>query len=258
MPIRIVTGRGGLYQMTASFRKNRVHYLQEALGLAVFMVSACFFSALLESSGSAVHRALSPMTRLVIMGVLMGSTALFIFYSPFTAPSGAHINPAVSLSFLRLGKMCPWDTLFYILFQFAGGLLAVCVMRWLLGPSLIDLPVNSAVTVPGKTGVTAAAITEFIIAFITITVVLVTSANERLRRFTRIIAGCLVCTWVIVAGPVSGFGMNPARSFASALPANTWTAFWIYILVPVIAMLAATEMYLLANRVRIQQQHNPG
>ena len=65
------------------------------------------------------------------------------------------------------------------------------------------------------------------------------------------IAACLVCVYVIVAGPVSGFGMNPARSFASALPANNWTAFWIYLLVPIIAMLSAAELFLFYKRWRM-------
>ncbi len=56
----------------------------------------------------------------------MGSTALFIFYSPFTAPSGSQINPSVTITFLRLNKMCPFDAIFYIIFQFIGGTLAVC------------------------------------------------------------------------------------------------------------------------------------
>jgi hypothetical protein len=46
MPIRIVTGKRGWVQLKASFKKNRNHYLQEALGLAIFMISACFFGAM--------------------------------------------------------------------------------------------------------------------------------------------------------------------------------------------------------------------
>jgi aquaporin Z len=110
-------------------------------------------------------------------------------------------------------------------------------------------PVSSVVTVPGKYGVTAAALTEFVIAFITMSMVLFTSHHERLKKYTRIFAGCLVCTWVIVAGPISGFGMNPARSLASAIPANIWTAFWIYLLMPFAGMLLASEVFL-----RLQQK----
>jgi len=43
MNIRAATGRGGFIQMKASFKKNAKHYFQEALGLAIFMISACLF-----------------------------------------------------------------------------------------------------------------------------------------------------------------------------------------------------------------------
>ena len=248
MPIRIYSGKGGLTQMKASFKKNWIHYLQEALGLAIFMISACFFGAMLEAKNSVLHLAIhSSFARTIIMGVLMGTTALFIFYSPWTSPSGSQINPAVTLSFLRMGKMCPWDVLFFILFQIVGGILAVYVMQLILGGNLVLPPVNSVATVP-VAGNLAALITEFIIAFITMTMVMFTSHHEKLKNYTRIFAGCLVCAWVIVAGPISGFGMNPARSFASALPANIWTAFWIYLFAPVAGMLLATEFFVFVQR----------
>jgi len=250
MPIRIFTGKSGSEQMKASLKKNWKHYLQEALGLAVFMMSACFFGAKLFSETSSWHQAIpNTMGRNILMGVLMGVTALFIFYSPWTAPSGAQINPAVTLTFLRLDKMCRYDAMFFIIFQIAGGTIAVYVMQLLMGSILTSPPVNSAVTVPGKPGLWWAVITEFLIAFVTMSMVLFTSVHEKLNRYTRIFAGCLVCTWVIVAGPVSGFGMNPARSLASALPAKTWTAFRIYLIMPLAGMLLAAELF-----VRVQQR----
>ena len=249
MPIQVFTGSSGLKQLKAAFRKNWKHYLQEALGLGMFMISACFFSAMLFSEKSLWHHAIpNEMTRNILMGIAMGSTACFIFYSPWTAPSGSQINPAVTLAFLRLNKMCRYDALFFCIFQIVGGSLAVYIMQWLMGSVLSEPPVNSATTVPGKYGVAIAAIAEFIIAFITMSMVLFTSNNNKLKNYTRIFAGCLVCTWVIVAGPVSGFGMNPARSFASALPAGIWTAFWIYLFIPFAGMLAAAEFYLFVLR----------
>lgn len=255
MPIRIVTGYTGWKQLTASFKKNWVYYLQEALGLAIFMISACFFGALLWGNDASFHYTIENETvRNIVTGILMGATALFIFYSPFTAPSGSHINPAVTITFLRLNKMCRYDAFFYIIFQVLGGTIAVFLMAALIGKGLTSQPVNYAVTVPGKPGVTAAAITEYVIAVITMTMVLFTSSNDRLKKYTRIFSGCLVCCWVIFAGPLSGFGMNPARSFASAFPAHTYTAFWLYILIPFAGMLTAAELYLLVEkRKRIKE-----
>jgi aquaporin Z len=145
---------------------------------------------------------------------------------------------------MRLNKICLWDGLFFIIFQAAGGITAVILMQFLLGKSLTNPPVNSVVTVPANGGVVGALFVEFIIAFVTMLTVLITSHQKRLKKYTRLCAACLVCTWVIVAGPISGFGMNPARSLASAWPANIWTAFWIYLLMPFAGMLTAAECFL--------------
>jgi aquaporin Z len=249
MPIKILTGKTGLVQMKTSFKMNWRYYLQEALGLYIFMVSACFFGAMLFSPNSSWHQVIpDETTRNILMGIAMGSTALFIFYSPWTAPSGSHINPVVTLTFLRLDKMCRYDAMFFIIFQFIGGTLAVYMMQFLMGTVLTAMPVNSVVTIPGKYGNVWALVTECVIAFITMTMVLFTSASNRFKKYTRIFAACLVCCWVIFAGPISGFGMNPARTFASALPAHTWTALWIYLLAPLAGMLAAAELFLVIKK----------
>jgi aquaporin Z len=248
--IKAFSGKKGLAQMGVSFNKNRNHYLQEALGLAIFMISACFFSGMLEAKNSCWHTVFpGDFSRTIIMGVMMGVTSLVIFYSPFTAPSGSHINPAVTITFLRLGKMGIWDSLFYILFQFAGGLAAVYFMALLMGRTLTDAPVNYAATVPGKYGVAVAAITEFSIAFTMMTMILFTTANERLKKYTRIFSGCFVCLYVIIAGPVSGFGMNPTRTAASAIPAHIYTSFWLYMIMPLAGMLLAGEVFVQIKNV---------
>ena len=111
-----------LCSMLATFKKNLKLYLMEALGLAIFMVSACFFGAILEAKNSFIHQSIhNDLARQIIMGIIMGATALFIFYSKWTAPSGSHINPAVTFAFLRAGKINKNDAIFYIIFQFIGG-----------------------------------------------------------------------------------------------------------------------------------------
>jgi aquaporin Z len=249
MPIQVVNASAGWKQLKASFKKNWKHYLQEALGLAIFMVSVCFFSAMLFSEKSSWYYSIhSEILKNMLMGIMMGLTALSIFYSPLTAPSGSQINPAVTLTFLRLNKMCRYDALFFLLFQIIGGIAAVYMMQFFMGSILTNPPVNSAVTIPGKPGMWWALVTEFIIAFITMSMVLFTSHHNKLKKYTRIFSGILVCCWVIVAVPISGFGMNPARSFASALPSGIWTSFWIYLFIPFAGMLSAAEFFLFIRR----------
>ncbi len=229
-------------------------YLMEAFGLSLFMISACYFSSQLEAPHSYWHHAIpNPTIRIVLIGFAMGLTALFIFYSPFTAPSGSHINPAVTLAFLRANRIDKKDAFFYIVFQILGGLLGVYLMAWLLKDSLTKAPVNYIVTKPNQTE-WSAIITEFITGFIMMTMVLNISSSPKYGVYTRIIAASLVTLFVIVAGPISGFGMNPARSLASAIPAGIYTSFWIYIFIPIISMLGATELFLYQTKKRTQMK----
>ena len=255
--IRVVNGQAGIWHAKASFRQNRIHYIREALGLAIFMISACAFGALLEARHSWLHLAVhSGQVRLFLMGIAMGATALFIFYCPWTAPSGTHINPAVTLTFMRLGKMSIWDSLFYILFQFAGGILAVYGMAALIGGPLTEKPVRYLATIPGRQGTWVALAAEFIAGFIVMTAVLFSSESRRWSGYTRVFAACLVCVFVIAAGPLSGFGMNPARSVASALPSGEWTGWWIYMSVPVLSMLSAAEFFIIVRRSRKKEGYS--
>jgi aquaporin Z len=246
--IGIKTVTGGAFLRT-SFNKNRKFYIQEALGLGIFMVSACIFSGLLFGKNGCFVSSFSAVIRQSILGLMMGLTALYIFYSPLTSPSGSHINPAVTLAFFRVGKINRWDAFFYIIFQCIGGTLTVYIMAALMGENLTAAPLYDVVTIPGKYGTVAAAVTELIIAFVMMSMVLFTADHLLLKKYSRIIAAVLVCLFVIITGPISGFGMNPARSFASALPSNVWTSFWIYLFMPLAGMLAAAEVYLFVRKL---------
>ena len=62
-------------------------------------------------------------------------------------------------------------------------------------------------------------------------------------RFTGVIAGALVATFITLEAPLSGMSMNPARTFGSALPGRVWDALWIYFTAPPLGMLLASELY---------------
>lgn len=232
--------------MIKAFRTNWKLYLMEAFGLFIFMVSACFFSGMLEHHGSSWNLSIpNPQLRNYIMALAMSITAGIIFFSPFTAPSGAFINPSVALMRWRLGQLSMENLIWYSIFETIGGLLGVYVTYFFLKEVLADPPVNFAVTVPGK-GVSniQVIITETLTAFLMITMVLFTSENNLLKKATPVFAAILVGVYVLVAGPISGFGMNPARTIASAIPAGIYTSFWIYMVCPTVGMLLAAECYI--------------
>jgi len=225
-------------------RRHWPEYLMEAWGLGTFMVSAGLFATLFWYPGSPLAQAVPDgMARRALMGLAMGLTATLIIYSPWGQRSGAHINPAVTLTFWRLGKVATWDAIFYVAAQFLGGLLGVLLVLAVLGLAFANPPVSYIATVPGADGLGVALLAETVISFGLMAMVLFATNSARLMRFTGVFAGCLVALYITLEAPVSGMSMNPARTFASALPGHLWTGLWIYFVGPPLGMLLAVPVY---------------
>jgi len=219
-------------------------YLMEAAGLGLFMISACVFTVLIEHPRSPVRSLVAdPFVRRSLIGVAMGLTGGGLVYSPWGKRSGAHFNPTITLTFLRLGRVELWDAVFYVVAQFAGALFGVLVATVVLGGTLSHPAVGYAMTRPGPLGRELAFLAEFIISLGLMTVVLFVSNVPRIARFTGICAGVLVALYISVEAPLSGMSMNPARTLGSAVPARTWTGLWIYFTAPLLGMVTGAELY---------------
>ncbi len=229
-------------------RTHLPEYLIEGTLLGLFMVSACGFTVVLEHPESSAHQAIAdPLLRRMLMGALMGLTAVVLIYSPWGRRSGAHMNPSLTLTFLRLGKVAGADAVGYVTAQFAGGVIGVLLVQGAVGMLVGHPAVHYAATVPGMRGAAIAFCGELAISFAMMLMVLLTSNTAALARFTGLFAGALVATYITVEAPLSGMSMNPARSFASALVAGEWRGIWIYFVAPPLGMLAAAEVYVRAR-----------
>jgi aquaporin Z len=231
-------------------------YLIEAWALGVFMMSASGVTTLLESPGGALYEWItSPTLRLVLIGLAMGGTAVALIYSPWGRRSGAHMNPAVTLAFLSLGRISPVNAAFYILAQFLGGYLGVLAALAWLGERFSQPPVLYIVTQPGSMGAGIAFLAEAVISFVLMLTILLVSNQRRWSRFTGFAAGILIACYVSVESPLSGMSMNPARSLASALPGRLWANLWIYFTAPVAGMWLAGRAFD-ALKPKTQRSHH--
>ncbi len=243
------TARVGL--LVDALKRHWPEYLMEAGGLGLFMISAALCTAVIQHPASPVRQAIAdPIFRRVLIGLAMGLTAIAIIYSPWGKQSGAHLNPAVTLTFCRLGQITFVDAFLYVLAQFAGGLTGVLLVAVVIRSTLADPSVNFVTTVPGPRGAGVAFLAEALMSFGLMLTVLVVSNRQQVARFTGLFAGLLVATYISVEAPLSGMSMNPARTLASALPAHLWTSLWVYFTAPPIGMLVAAEVYRRATGAR--------
>ena len=237
--------------MIRSLQQHWPEYLIEAWALGAFMVSAALFTALLEYPASPVRQLTpNPCVRRSLIGLAMGLTAIALIYSPLGQRSGAHLNPAVTLTFLHLGKIKPWDAAFYITAQFIGGVGGMLLAKLILRDIIAHPSVSYVTTVPGPAGVGVAFLAEAAIACGMMLMVLFVTNTPKLARFTGLFAGALVFLYITFAAPLSGMSMNPARTVASAPPASLWTDAWIYFVAPLLGMLLAAELYVRAPASR--------
>ena len=224
-------------------------YLMEIGEITIYMFFACGFATLLQHPASPFRQLIvSSFSRRISMGFAIGATVIAIVMSPLGKQSGGHFNPAITLSFYRLGKVAPWDALFYVGGQFFGAIAGVAIATYIMRGALGNSSVRYAVTAPGVYGTAGAFFGELIISFILMATILLASNRNRLARYTPYFVGALYAIFVAIETPLSGMSMNPARTLGSAFAAGYWQGVWIYFLAPTLGMLVAAELFLRARR----------
>ena len=157
-----------------------------------------------------------------------GLAIMAIIYS-IGGVSGAHLNPAVTLSY-AFRRNFPWRRVpGYLLAQLVGAIAAVAFLRLSVG----DLGQLGASTPGlGVSGLSAFFI-ELMLTLGLVTVTLGTASGQNnVGPNAAIARGGYVAAAGLWAGPLTGAAMNPARSLSTALLANDWSHLWIYVTAP--------------------------
>jgi aquaporin Z len=191
------------------------------------MVSARFGGNAVPYGAKVVAPALMVMAIILFMG----------------AVSGAHLNPAVSVSFALRGDF-PWKRVpAYIVAQLLGAVLATLLL-W----ALIGKQGSAGLTLPGP-GISAgtAMLWELVLTTGLVSTILGTASGaQNLGPIAALGVGGYIALAGLWGSPVSGASMNPARSLGPALVLNDWTAWWAYLVGPLLGGIIAVGIaYLL-------------
>lgn len=198
--------------------------------------------AFMWAPGSPVPVIPNGALRRLLTGIMFAGGATAVVYSPLGQISGAHINPAVTLAFWRLGKVPTRDAVVYVVVQFLGALLGAYAAGVAWGA--LTTGVQYAVTVPGDGyGWAGALAAETFITFLLVFTIFVCVNKPRIAPKTGLIAGSLVALLVMIEAPVTGTSLNPARTLGPAILAGNYNALWVYFAGPVLGALLAVGAF---------------
>lgn len=174
---------------------------------------------------------------------LAGGIALAVLVVSLGSVSGAHLNPAVTLG-LALNRRFPWSRVpFYVLAQFVGAVGAALVVWWLYGSKARSVA-HLGAPAPAA-GVDAWRVfgIEMVVTFVLVLVVVAVATGVGAQANTAYIAiGTALATAILISGPVSGAGVNPARALGPMIVAGTFTDWWVYLTAPLIGAALATTL----------------
>lgn len=199
--------------------------------------------------GSALLAAAFPAVGIGLVGVSLafGLTVLSMAYS-IGHISGAHLNPAVTLGFWASGRFGTKDVLPYIVSQILGGIAAAAVLYVIVtgnGSAIGTFAANGyGDHSPGKYSMLAAFVTELVMTFMFLVIILGSTDSKASPGFAGIAIGLALTLIHLVSIPVTNTSVNPARSISQALFVGDWALaqLWLFIAAPVAGALLAGFM----------------
>ena len=200
----------------------------EAIGTFALVFAGCGAIMVDAKTGALGHVGVAITFGLVIMVMIYALGHV----------SGAHFNPAVTLSFAVARHFPRRHVPLYWAAQLGGAVLAATILRGSLG----DIARVGATYPSGSDG--QAFLWEAVLTFFLMLVIMAVATDTRaVGEAAAIAVGGTVGLDAMFGGPITGASMNPARSLGPGLVTGDLHAIWIYLLAPVVGALIAAVAY---------------
>jgi aquaporin Z len=210
------------------------------------------FWLVLGGCGSAVLAAKFPQVGIGLVGVAFafGLTLLTMAFA-IGHISGCHINPAVTVGLWVGGRFRAGDVVPYIIVQVLGGIAAAAVLAAIASGNGSD-PIAAGLAAngfgdhsPGNYGLGAAALTEFVMTFFFLVVILGATDRRAPAGFAAIPIGLVLTLIHLISIPVTNTSVNPARSTGPAVLVGGWalSQLWLFWVAPIVGAAVAGYVY---------------
>jgi aquaporin Z len=210
------------------------------------------FWLVLGGCGSAVLAAAFPGVGIGLLGVsfAFGLTVLTMAYA-VGGVSGGHFNPAVTVGLTVAGRFPAKDVIAYVIAQVIGAIVAAVVLYLIVSGKADFAGVGGFASngygeaSPGKFSLVAALITEVVMTFMFLMIILGSTHGRVPAGFAPIAIGLALTLIHLVSIPVTNTSVNPARSTGVALFADgpALAQLWLFWVAPIIGAALAGVAY---------------
>lgn len=227
-------------------QRDPVAYFVELLGTLLLVFFVASVVALFVSPGDPVE--FGP--DFAVVG-LVHAFLLFGLIVMFGAVSGAHFNPVVTLAALAVRRIGAIDAAIYIVVQLVGGVLGALLCKALLLDEGSATNYGAGQVSSLLSGNLAGAAVEVIGTFCLVLVILAAVYSRKsVKDWAPLAIGTTLGFVVMVAGPLTGATVNPARWLGPAVASGEWGGVWPYLVGPVLGSLLAVGVYVWALETR--------
>jgi aquaporin Z len=180
-----------------------------------------------------------------------GLSVLVMFYA-IGGISGCHINPAVSISMLAVGKISVKDAIFYMVAQCIGAIIGAAALYSIaIGNPMYNLALNGLgqngydTASPRGFSMISALIAEVLLTFIFLLVIHGSTSKKAPKGFAGISIGLSLVLIHLLGIPITWTSVNPARSLGPAIivGGTALEQLWLFWVAPIIGALLATAVW---------------
>ncbi|MCC9658319.1 aquaporin [Rhodopirellula halodulae] len=201
----------------------------EVIGTYCLVLLGCGAMVVESQTGLLTHVGVATVWGLIVLTMIYSIGDL----------SGAHMNPAVSLSFAIVKRLPFPDAIAYIVAQCIGATLGAASLLIVLGNDEMKLGATMATLPDGS-----AWAVEFMMTAILMWIVMGVSTGAKEKSITAGLAvGATIAMEAFVAGPLTKASMNPARSLGPAVMSNHYDLLWLYLTAPFVGAIAGALLY---------------
>ncbi|WP_017220784.1 aquaporin Z [Moritella dasanensis] len=210
------------------------------------------FWLVLGGCGSAVLAAAFPDVGIGLLGVSLafGLTVLTMAFA-IGHISGCHLNPAVSIGLWSGGRFSAAELGPYILAQVLGGIAGAATLYVIAsGQAGFDASAGFASNgygehSPGGYTLVAALVTEIVMTFMFLIIILGATDKRAPAGFAPIAIGLSLTLIHLISIPVTNTSVNPARSTGVAIFQGDWalSQLWLFWVAPIVGAILAGIVY---------------